>query len=112
MSLPFTTNVVDVEEADDSGDKWESGGRSYTTTYTAVPCVIAFKDSESNTTALGEQQTVEFTLYTNSDINITRGARVTDTVNGDVYLTTWTQLRRGLGLDRRETGLRLVEGVN
>ena len=109
MTLPFTTNTVTIAEADDSGDKWEA--RTYVTSYTAVPCVIAFKDTVDATTSAGQQSTTQFTLFTDSDIAVTKGAQVTDDWTGDVYLVSWTQVRSGFGLDRRESGMRLVEGV-
>lgn len=109
MSLPFTTNRVTIAESNDSGDKWEA--RSYTTAYSAVPCVIAFKDTVDATTSKGQSQTTEFTLFVDSSISISTGARVTDDDTGEQYLVSWSTLRRGLGLDRREAGMRLVTGV-
>ena len=60
MTLPFTTNTVTIEEADDSGDKWEQ--RTYVVAATGVPCVISLNDT-SDTQGNTQRADTDATLF-------------------------------------------------
>lgn len=109
MSLPFTTHTVSITESSDSGDKWEP--RTYGAARSGIPCVIANKTTADNTTGSGAQIVTLLTCYLNPDVPCSTGARITDEDTGEVYEAAWSKHRTGLNLDRREVGLRLVEGV-
>jgi len=110
MSLPFTTTTCTIEDRDGSDDKWEQTN-SYTTSGSQIPCVISLNDTNDSTTGPGQREATEATLFVNRDVSVSKNARVTDDVEGTVYLVAWVADRVALGLDRREAGLRYVSGV-
>lgn len=110
MTLPFTTNFVTIEEAGDSGDKWEP--RTYTTSATGVPCVLGRVTSNTAQSTAGQQDATDLTLYVNVDVAVSTGARVTDEASGEAYFVESVHRRTGLNLDRLECELRRVEGIS
>ena len=109
MSLPFTTTTCTIETSNGAADKWEA--QAFTTSSTGNACVISLNDTDDITSTRGQRATTEATLFVDRSVTVTKDSRITDEIEGTVYLVVWVADRVALGLDRREAGLRFADGV-
>lgn len=112
MTIPIATTTISVlrttpNELDEPGDPQTpvivaSGIRAHIST-----------SRGREAPAGGDQEVVEFRLSCDPiEVDLTHFDQVQDEATGDVYLVAWARLRRGLGLDHHEAGLRQVAGVS
>lgn len=108
MSIPFNTSRISVIRPNPADEPYEPAGEP-AVVVSGIRAVIS-RATGAEAVVGGDQEIVHWKLDCDPcDINHHDQVRDDDT--GDVYQVVWARLRRGLGLDHVEAGLRQVEGV-
>lgn len=108
MSLPINTTTIRVLRPDPTDEPYEEKGVG-TTVASGVRAHISTTRGDEEPSG-GDQEVVFFRLSCDP-VDIHHADRIEDESTGEAYDVQWARLRRGLGLDHVEAGLRQVEGI-
>lgn len=106
--IPLSTTTITIQRADPADEPYEDESPR-TTVASGVKAHIS--TSRGSEAVVGGDQEVVYFRLTCDPCDLKHTDQVTDDVTGLVYDVEWARLRRGLGMDHVEAGLRQVEGV-
>ncbi len=111
--IPLATTTISVLRVtvDPTRDNYDSPGDSaYAAVASGVRAAISSPSGDS-TSSNGTREEVNFRLGCDPIlVGLSYADRVQDESDGQVYRVVWARLRRGVGLDHHEAGLRQVVG--
>lgn len=106
MSVPLSTTTITVRSPAAGGDPYEEASTSIVAS--GVRAHIGSARGRERVIG-GSKETLDASL--NCDpCTITHTCTVTDEATDETFEVVWAELRRGLGLDHIEAGLRRVRG--
>jgi hypothetical protein len=106
--IPFSTTTITVKRPAPTDEPYETPGAPSTVASGIRAHISQGRGAEN---VVGGDQEVVFHRLTCDPCNLDNADAVIDDATGLVYEVEWARLRRGLGLDHMEAGLRQVEGV-
>lgn len=108
MSLPINTTTIRVLRSNPADEPYEDAGPG-TIVAVGVRAHISTSRGDEEPSG-GDQEVVHFRLSCDP-VDLHHSDRIEDESTGEAYDVQWARLRRGLGLDHVEAGLRQVEGI-
>lgn len=106
--IPFATTTITVRRPAPTDEPYETPGP---TSVVASGVRAHISTSRGSENVVGGDQEVVYFRLTCDPVDLDHADFVDDEATGLVYDCEWARLRRGLGLDHVEAGLRQVEGV-
>lgn len=108
--LPISTTTIAVLRPNPADEPYETPGAP-STVASGIRAHISTSRGDETTTG-GDQEVVYFRLDCDPFAGtIDHGDQIVDLGTDEVYEVLWSRLRRGLGLDHHEAGLKQVAGV-
>lgn len=108
MSIPVATTSIRILRPAGADEPYETPGTP-TVVATGVRAHISTSRGTENV-AGGSQEIVYFRMSCDP-VDLQHQDRVEDEATGLIYNVEWARLRRGLGLDHVEAGMKQVEGA-
>lgn len=106
----LTTTTVTVTRHTQDGDPYEPADDE-TIAYASVPGRIS-SPSGTDRAIGGDTEVITAVAYLPADVVLERTDVLTDDATGEAHHVVWSRLRRGLGLDHVQAGLRQVNGAS
>lgn len=109
--IPISTTTIAILRPNPADEPYETPGAPATIASGIRAHISTSRGDES--TVGGDQEVVYFRLDCDpfAGGSLDHGDQVKDLGTGEVYEVLWSRLRRGLGLDHHEAGLKQVDGA-